>query len=220
MRWLGVQVPSPAPGKRASRPRGTGLPAAGAGRSRLERPAGSSSATTCTSRGRSACSARPTRRAVSNRVSPCSTIWRCIRPRRGISPRSSHDTSWPTIRRQRAWSDSRVRTGRAAATCRPSTARSSITTVHGIPLRRNSRHRRTSRIPPTGPWMSNRRSNAHCSPRSSFSGSAAVPSTVEVYAGGVHLFSQDVQPGPFTITGVPLVSGAGTARIVVSDGTM
>lgn len=49
------------------------------------------------------------------------------------------------------------------------------------------------------------------------SGSAALPSTAEVYVNGVHRFSTSVSDGPFSIEGVPLSTGAGTAVLVVRD---
>jgi len=49
------------------------------------------------------------------------------------------------------------------------------------------------------------------------SGSAAVPSTVELYINNARRFTQDVAPGPFAITNLPLITGAGTARMVVRD---
>lgn len=51
----------------------------------------------------------------------------------------------------------------------------------------------------------------------SFSGSAAVPSTVDVYVNNVRTFSQNVGDGPFQINNLPLMSGSGDARIVVRD---
>ena len=50
-----------------------------------------------------------------------------------------------------------------------------------------------------------------------FSGSAAVPSTVEVYANQSRAFSQQVSGGPFSITNIPVVSGPGTMRLVIRD---
>jgi len=49
------------------------------------------------------------------------------------------------------------------------------------------------------------------------SGSAAVPSTVELYVNNARRFSQEVAPGPFAITNLPMITGAGTARLVVRD---
>jgi outer membrane usher protein len=49
------------------------------------------------------------------------------------------------------------------------------------------------------------------------SGSAAVPSTLDVYLGNAKTYSQEIAPGPYQITNVPMLSGAGTARIVVRD---
>lgn len=54
-------------------------------------------------------------------------------------------------------------------------------------------------------------------PLPDLSGSAAVPSTVDVYVNNARRFSQDVQTGPFQITNLPVVTGAGTARVVVRD---
>ena len=49
------------------------------------------------------------------------------------------------------------------------------------------------------------------------SGSAAVPSTVEVYVENARRLSQEIEPGPFEIVNLPVVTGAGTARIVLRD---
>ena len=54
-------------------------------------------------------------------------------------------------------------------------------------------------------------------PLPQFSGSAAVPSTVEVFANQTRPFSQDITGGPFNINNIPLTSGAGTMRIVLRD---
>ncbi|MCP4184193.1 MAG: fimbrial biogenesis outer membrane usher protein [Hyphomicrobiales bacterium] len=51
------------------------------------------------------------------------------------------------------------------------------------------------------------------------SGSAAVPSTVDVYIGNFKAHSQKVDAGPFTINQIPTVSGVGNAKIVVTDAT-
>ena len=53
-------------------------------------------------------------------------------------------------------------------------------------------------------------------PLPSFSGSAAVPSTVDVYVDTVNVLSQDVGSGPFEITNLPAVWGE-NARVVLSD---
>jgi outer membrane usher protein len=54
-------------------------------------------------------------------------------------------------------------------------------------------------------------------PLPSFSGSAAVPSTLDVYADNVRVFSGEVPAGPFEVDHLPVVTGAGTARVVVTD---
>lgn len=54
-------------------------------------------------------------------------------------------------------------------------------------------------------------------PLPSFSGSAAVPSTVDVYVNSAKAYSSEVPPGPFEINNIPVVSGAGAARVVLRD---
>jgi len=53
-------------------------------------------------------------------------------------------------------------------------------------------------------------------PMPSVSGSAAVPSTVDVYVNNMKTYSQEVGTGPYQINNLPL-SGGGTARIVLKD---
>ena len=54
-------------------------------------------------------------------------------------------------------------------------------------------------------------------PLPSASGSAAVPSTVDVFVNNVRTSSQDIESGPFRISNVPAVTGSGTARVVLRD---
>jgi outer membrane usher protein len=54
-------------------------------------------------------------------------------------------------------------------------------------------------------------------PLPSFEGNAAVPSTVEVFVNNIKTHSQEVPEGPFQLDNLPVVSGAGIARIVVRD---
>lgn len=54
-------------------------------------------------------------------------------------------------------------------------------------------------------------------PIPSLSGSAAVPSTLDVYSQNAKVFSGAIPPGPFQLTNFPVVTGAGTASVVVSD---
>jgi outer membrane usher protein len=49
------------------------------------------------------------------------------------------------------------------------------------------------------------------------SGSAAVPSTVDVYINNVKAISQPVGVGPYQITNLPMYSGGGDARVVLRD---
>ena len=48
-------------------------------------------------------------------------------------------------------------------------------------------------------------------------GTAAVPSTVELFVNNARHLSQDVHAGPFAIRNIPIVTGSGNARIVVRD---
>lgn len=54
-------------------------------------------------------------------------------------------------------------------------------------------------------------------PLASVSGSAAVPSTVDIYVNGIRSVSQEVLSGPFSITDLPVASGQGDARVIVRD---
>ena len=65
----------------------------------------------------------------------------------------------------------------------------------------------------------NLRSDLVTQPLPNISGSAAVPSTVDVFVNSVKTYSQDVAPGPYSITNLPVVSGTGTAHVVVTDTT-
>ena len=50
-------------------------------------------------------------------------------------------------------------------------------------------------------------------------GTAAAPSTVDVFVNGVKAYSQDVPAGPFSLNNIPGVTGAGNAQVVVRDVT-
>jgi outer membrane usher protein len=54
-------------------------------------------------------------------------------------------------------------------------------------------------------------------PLPSLSGSAAVPSTVDVLVNGSRLLSQQVQPGPFALPQLPVVTGAGTVSMTLTN---
>lgn len=54
-------------------------------------------------------------------------------------------------------------------------------------------------------------------PQLSVAGSAALPSTVEVMVNNARQLSQPVQPGPFDLTNVPVLTGAGELNLVVRD---
>jgi outer membrane usher protein len=48
-------------------------------------------------------------------------------------------------------------------------------------------------------------------------GTAAVPSTIDVYVNSIHTYSQDIGTGPFNLTNIPTVTGAGNAEVVLRD---
>ena len=50
-------------------------------------------------------------------------------------------------------------------------------------------------------------------------GTAAVPSTLDVYIDGVKAYSSQVQEGPFKVDNIPVFTSAGTARVVLTDST-
>lgn len=54
-------------------------------------------------------------------------------------------------------------------------------------------------------------------PQISLSGAAALPSTVEVLVNNARRISQSVQPGPFELNNVPVITGAGDLNLVVRD---
>ena len=61
------------------------------------------------------------------------------------------------------------------------------------------------------------RPNLITMPLPSFTGSAAVPSTIDVYVNNVKTYSQAVEAGPYHIENLPVITGSGTARVVVTD---
>ena len=54
-------------------------------------------------------------------------------------------------------------------------------------------------------------------PVPALAGSAGVPSTVDLLVDGIRQSSQPVQPGPFQLTQVPQITGAGNIAVVVRD---
>ena len=54
-------------------------------------------------------------------------------------------------------------------------------------------------------------------PLPSVKGEAALPSTVDVYINNSKRLQGDVQPGPFDLTDLPIVTGSGEVRLVVHD---
>lgn len=54
-------------------------------------------------------------------------------------------------------------------------------------------------------------------PLPAFNGTSAVPGTVDLFINGYRSRSQEVDPGPFTLTDVPYINGAGEAVVVTED---
>jgi len=54
-------------------------------------------------------------------------------------------------------------------------------------------------------------------PTPTLAGSASVPSTVDVFINDVQQGGRDVPPGPFQINDLPIITGAGDAKLVVRD---
>ncbi|WP_165814155.1 fimbria/pilus outer membrane usher protein [Kushneria phyllosphaerae] len=54
-------------------------------------------------------------------------------------------------------------------------------------------------------------------PLPTFNGTSAVPGTVDLFVNGTRSRSQNVAPGPFTLTDVPYINGAGEAVVVTED---
>ncbi|WP_443969460.1 fimbria/pilus outer membrane usher protein [Sphingobium sp. CR28] len=54
-------------------------------------------------------------------------------------------------------------------------------------------------------------------PLPQFAGEAAVPSTVDLFIDGYRADSAEIKPGPFTLTNIPSINGAGEAVVVVTD---
>jgi outer membrane usher protein len=54
-------------------------------------------------------------------------------------------------------------------------------------------------------------------PLLNFTGDAAVPSAVDLFINGAKASSAELQPGPFTLSNVPYINGAGEATVVTTD---
>ena len=54
-------------------------------------------------------------------------------------------------------------------------------------------------------------------PLPAFAGEAAVPSSVDLFINGYKSASANLQPGPYTLTNVPFINGAGEAVVVTTD---
>ncbi len=56
-------------------------------------------------------------------------------------------------------------------------------------------------------------------PLPQISGNAAVPSTLDVYIGGVKSYSKELNEGPFTVSNIPVYTNEGTAKVTLTDAT-
>lgn len=54
-------------------------------------------------------------------------------------------------------------------------------------------------------------------PLPAFSGEAAVPTSADLFVNGYRAGSTELQPGPFTLTNLPYINGAGDAVLVTTD---
>jgi outer membrane usher protein len=54
-------------------------------------------------------------------------------------------------------------------------------------------------------------------PLPQFAGEAAVPSSVDLFINGYKSSSAQLQPGPYTLTNIPFINGAGEAVVVTTD---
>ncbi|QXH54167.1 fimbria/pilus outer membrane usher protein [Pseudomonas fakonensis] len=54
-------------------------------------------------------------------------------------------------------------------------------------------------------------------PLPAFAGEAAVPTSLDLFINGYKTSSTDLQPGPYTLTNVPFINGAGEAVVVTTD---
>lgn len=54
-------------------------------------------------------------------------------------------------------------------------------------------------------------------PLPSFSGDAEVPTTLDLFVNGNRVERRDIEPGPFTLSDVPSINGAGEATLVTED---
>ena len=54
-------------------------------------------------------------------------------------------------------------------------------------------------------------------PLPAFAGEAAVPTSLDLFINGYKASSADLQPGPYTLTNVPFINGAGEAVMVTTD---
>ena len=53
-------------------------------------------------------------------------------------------------------------------------------------------------------------------PLPAFAGEAAVPTSLDLFINGFKSSTTELQPGPYTLTNVPFINGAGEAVVVLS----
>ncbi|MFJ3368121.1 fimbria/pilus outer membrane usher protein [Pseudomonas sp. NPDC086251] len=54
-------------------------------------------------------------------------------------------------------------------------------------------------------------------PLPQFAGEVAVPSSMDLFINGYKTSSADLQPGPYTVTSIPFINGAGEAEVLTTD---
>jgi outer membrane usher protein len=54
-------------------------------------------------------------------------------------------------------------------------------------------------------------------PLPAFAGEAAVPTSLDLFINGYKSSTTELQPGPYTLTNVPFINGAGEAVVVTTD---
>jgi len=115
----------------------------------------------------------------------------------------SHD-KFDTVRLESYWNYSdqeRMLTYQAGDIITRSLSWSRSTRLGGFQLRRNF----------------SLREDLLTTPMPSINGSAALPSTVDVYINNARVATRDVPTGPYSLTNMPIISGVNDARIIVRD---
>jgi len=123
-----------------------------------------------------------------------------------LSYRPDYHDKFETIRLESYWNysdEERMLTYQAGDVITRSLPWSRSTRMGGFQLRRNF----------------SLREDLLTTPMPSITGSAALPSTVDVYINNAQVATHDVPAGPYSLTNMPIISGANNARIIVRDAT-